>query len=139
MLKATFQKKHPDEVKVLKIIFIVSILLLFSSLLITCIGDVSAVVKGKAIGTSGQDTRICWLELYLQKNDEFIFRYNLDIDTDGNFDRGFTISPYDQKYYMIIRCSGSSNYHKTKTFKMGGAKNSENIINLGTIHINNVK
>jgi hypothetical protein len=109
--------------------------LLILSLLISCVADGAARVRGKVVSVTGQGIDNCVLELYNLKNNELVRKIdkNYGFYRDGEFDLSFTIAPSFQKYYMIIKCEGYSSYYKTGVYEMGGDKYMKNPIDFETI------
>lgn len=91
--------------------------------------DGAARVTGTVVSVSGEEMGPCSFELFFKDDNTLVHSREIT----GDFDVDFTVSPFENEYYMVIRCKDCVSYHKTDTYSIGGAKYFEDPIDLGTI------
>jgi hypothetical protein len=91
-------------------------------------------VKGRILVDNREAASDCSLHLYRLPQDREI----REVDIPPDFQTSVIIVPGIHKYYMSIRCSGTSTY-KTQTYELGSTRHWGDPIDLGEIHLTQAK
>ena len=91
-------------------------------------------VKGRILVENREEASDCSLHLYRLPEDREI----REINVPREFQTSVVIAPGVHKYYMSIRCSGTSTY-KTQTYELGSTRYWRDPIDLGEIRLSHAK
>jgi hypothetical protein len=91
-------------------------------------------IRGRILVDNREESSDCSLSLYRLPEDRKI----REVDIPQDFQTSVVIAPGVHKYYMSIRCSGTSSY-KTQPYDLGATRYLRDPIDLGEIHLTRSK
>ncbi|MFA5260383.1 MAG: hypothetical protein WC450_04070 [Candidatus Omnitrophota bacterium] len=110
----------------------INMLLIFFPLFISSclsISDRLVVVKGNLVYPEEIQFDGCEIELFLSQDDALISRRKIK----QTFQTDFTVSPFDEEYYFLIRCENCAHVFRSENYMINKNYLINNPIDLGQI------